>query len=87
MFETLERVADQVYPGAAVLPFMSTGATDMAQLRAAGIPAYGMGPLRSVEERNSGNGPHSDNERVSEQAFVDFLRFIWLTIIDIGSRP
>ena len=85
MFETLERVAAQVYPGALVLPTMSTGATDMSQVRAKGVPAYGIGPLRSIEERNSGNGAHSDNERVSEQAFADFVRFLWLTIIDIAA--
>jgi acetylornithine deacetylase/succinyl-diaminopimelate desuccinylase-like protein len=85
MFETLERVAAQVYPEALVLPTMSTGATDMSQVRAKGVPAYGIGPLRSVEERNSGNGAHSDNERVSEQAFRDFLRFLWLTVIDIAA--
>lgn len=85
MFQTLERVAAIVYPDAMVLPTMSTGATDMAQVRAKGIPAYGIGPLRSTEELNSGNGAHSDNERVSEQAFVDFLRFVWLTIIDIAA--
>ena len=87
MFETLERVAARVYPDALVLPSMSTGATDMSQVRAKGVPAYGIGPLRSIEERNSGNGAHSDNERVSEQAFADFLRFLWLTIIDIGAAP
>ena len=87
MFEVLERVAARVYPDATVLPTMSTGATDMSQVRAKGIPAYGIGPLRSVEERNSGNGAHSDNERVSEAAFRDFLRFMWLTIIEIGASP
>lgn len=87
MFETLERVAARVYPDAIVLPTMSTGATDMSQVRAKGIPAYGVGPLRSIEERNSGNGAHSDNERVSETAFANFLRFLWLTIIDIGATP
>ena len=85
MFETLERVAAQVYPDAVVLPAMSTGATDMSQVRAKGIPAYGIGPLRSIEERNSGNGAHSDNERVSEEAFREFLRFMWLAIIDIAA--
>jgi acetylornithine deacetylase/succinyl-diaminopimelate desuccinylase-like protein len=85
MFETLERVAAVVYPDATVLPTMSTGATDMSQVRAKGVPAYGIGPVRSREEINSGNGSHSDNERVSEQAFVDFVRFLWLTIIDIAA--
>lgn len=87
MFETLERVAAQVYPDALVVPRMSTGATDMSQVRAMGIPAYGIAPIRSVEEQNSGNGAHSDNERVSEKAFTDFLRFMWLTIVDIGGSP
>jgi acetylornithine deacetylase/succinyl-diaminopimelate desuccinylase-like protein len=85
MFETLERVAAVVYPDATVLPQMSTGATDMSQVRAKGVPAYGIGPVRSREEINSGNGAHGDNERVSEQAFVDFVRFLWLTIIDIAA--
>lgn len=85
MFETLERVAAQVYPDAIVLPTMSTGATDMSQVRAKGVPAYGIGPIRSQEELNSGNGAHSDNERVSEKAMIDFVRFLWLTIIDIAA--
>ena len=85
MFETLEKIAAQVYPGALVLPSMSTGATDMAQVRAMGIPAYGIGPIRSSEEINSGNGAHSDNERISEEAFADFVRFMWLTVIEISA--
>lgn len=85
MFQALERVAAIVYPQATVLPTMSTGATDMAQLRAKGVPAYGIGPLRTFEEQNSGNGAHSDNERVSEEAFLDFLRFVWLTVVDVAA--
>lgn len=85
MFSTLERVAEIVYRDAAVLPTMSTGATDMAQVRAQGVAAYGVGPIRSREELNSGNGAHSDNERVSEQAMKDFLRFLWLTVIDVAA--
>ncbi|MDH3374214.1 MAG: M20/M25/M40 family metallo-hydrolase [Gammaproteobacteria bacterium] len=85
MFESLERVANRMYPEAIVLPTMSTGGTDMAQVRAKGVPAYGIGPTRSVAERNSGNGAHGDNERVAEDAFVDFVRFVWMTVIDIAA--
>ena len=85
MFESLERVANRMYPDAIVLPTMSTGATDMSQVRAKGVPAYGIGPIRSVAEINSGNGAHSDNERVSEEAMIDFLRFVWLTVIDVAA--
>ena len=86
MFETLEKVARQVYPGATVLPQMSTGGTDMSQVRAMGVPCYGVGPIRSTAEINSGNGAHGDNERVSEKAMVDFVRFLWLTVIDIAAK-
>jgi len=85
MFQSIERVAGGLYPDAIVLPTMSTGATDMAQVRAKGVPAYGIGPIRSIEELNSGNGAHSDNERVSEEAMVDFLRFLWTIVIDVAA--
>lgn len=85
MFETLERVTGDMYPDAIVLPKMSNGATDMAQVRAMGVPAYGIGPIRTLAELNSGNGAHSDNERVSEEAMIDFLRFMWAVIIDVAA--
>ena len=85
MFRTLEKAASQVYPGAAVLPQMSTGGTDMSQVRAMGVPCYGVGPIRSEAEVNSGNGAHGDNERVSEKALTDFVRFLWLAVTDIAA--
>ena len=85
MFQTLERVANQMYPDATVLPTMATGATDMAQVRAKGVPSYGLGATRSVEEINSGNGAHGDNERVSEESVRQLVQFVWYTIIDIAA--
>ena len=85
MFASIERAAGSMYPDAIVLPTMSTGATDMAQVRAKGVSAYGIGPIRSIEELNSGNGVHSDNERVSEEALVDFVKFMWTVVIDIAA--
>lgn len=85
MFQTLEGVANRMYPDATVLPRMSTGATDMAQMRAKGVASYGLGAIRSVEEQNSGNGAHGDNERVSEESVRQLLQFVWYTIMDIGA--
>ena len=65
MFQSLETVAKQMYPEATVIPRMSTGATDMAQVRSMGVPSYGIGPVRSIEEMNSGNGAHGDKDRKS----------------------
>src|SRR5207247_533988 len=54
MFQALERVQKQVFPGAITLPSMLTGATDMAQLRARGVQAYGFGPI--VDDNDGGLG-------------------------------
>jgi len=85
MFQTIERVAGRMYPEAAVIPSMSTGATDMAQVRSMGVPSYGIGATRSIEEINSGNGAHGDNERVSEESVVQLVQFVWYTILDIAA--
>jgi acetylornithine deacetylase/succinyl-diaminopimelate desuccinylase-like protein len=85
MFQTLERVAKNMYPKATVLPIMQTGATDMAQVRAKGIQAYGIGPARSIEEINSGFGAHGDNERISEEAFVELVKYMWNVVIEIAA--
>jgi acetylornithine deacetylase/succinyl-diaminopimelate desuccinylase-like protein len=85
MFQSLETVANRMYPEAIVLPTMSTGATDMAQVRAMNVPAYGIGPIRTIEEMNSGFGAHGDNERVSEEAMKQLVQFLWYTIIDIAA--
>ncbi|MED5461767.1 MAG: M20/M25/M40 family metallo-hydrolase [Pseudomonadota bacterium] len=85
MFETLERVADRVYDNSRVVPRMATGATDMAQVRAKGVPSYGIGATRTIAEINSGNGAHGDNERVSEESVRQLVEYIWYTIIDIAA--
>ena len=85
MFQVIEAVANRLYPESTTLPVMATGATDMAQLRAKGTPAYGIGPARTLEEINSRFGAHSDDERVAEQALIDMVRFLWNIVIDIGA--
>lgn len=85
MFQTLERVAIEMYPAATVLPTMSTGATDMSQLRAKGMQCYGIGPARSREEINSGFGAHGDNERVAEDAFIELVQYLWNVVIEIAA--
>lgn len=85
MFQTLERVATRMYPQATVLPIMATGATDMAQVRARGMQAYGIGPARSIEEINSGFGAHGDNERIEEDAFIELVKYMWNVVIEIAA--
>lgn len=57
------------------IPMMSTGATDMAYLRARGMQCYGIGPGLDAEDGPKGYGAHSDQERILESELYRFVRF------------
>jgi acetylornithine deacetylase/succinyl-diaminopimelate desuccinylase-like protein len=83
MFHVLEQVSKRMYPGAAVLPSMSTGATDMAQLRARGIQCYGIGP--AVNDDDGANyGGHSDVERMPEASLYRFAEYTWNAVMEVA---
>ncbi len=62
LFRAMESAARTMVPSVTVVPFMSTGATDGATLRAAGIPTYGILPMPLPMEDEL--RMHGDNERV-----------------------
>jgi acetylornithine deacetylase/succinyl-diaminopimelate desuccinylase-like protein len=84
MYKALERVSAEMYPGATVLPEMSTGATDMAQLRAKGIQSYGIGPA-STEADAINYGAHSDAERLPEASLYRFVEFTWRAVMEVAA--
>jgi acetylornithine deacetylase/succinyl-diaminopimelate desuccinylase-like protein len=73
-FKTIEAAVTRHY-SATTLPTMSTGATDMAYLRAKGVQCYGIGPATDVEDGPKGFGSHSDQERILESELHRFVRF------------
>jgi acetylornithine deacetylase/succinyl-diaminopimelate desuccinylase-like protein len=73
-FRIIEEMVRRHY-GAVTLPTMSTGATDMAFLRAKGIQSYGIGPATDIEDGPKGFGAHSDQERILESELHRFVRF------------
>lgn len=66
------------------LPTMSTGATDMAYLRAKGVQCYGIGPAMDVEDGPKGYGAHSDQERIIESELYRFVRFHYDVVADLA---
>jgi acetylornithine deacetylase/succinyl-diaminopimelate desuccinylase-like protein len=70
------------------LPTMSTGATDMAYLRAKGIQCFGVGPAIDVEDGPKGYGSHSDQERLLESELHRFVHFYYDAVAGIaGTSP
>jgi acetylornithine deacetylase/succinyl-diaminopimelate desuccinylase-like protein len=82
-FKALEAAGTRVY-NTVTLPTMSTGATDMAQLRAKGVQCFGIGPATDVEDGPKGFGAHSDQERLLESELHRFVRFNWEVVTDLA---
>ena len=60
----IEKVAHAMFPRAAIVPSMSTGATDSRHLRGAGVLAYGVSAApTSIDEGRAGHGAHGPDER------------------------
>ncbi|OFW05932.1 MAG: peptidase M20 [Acidobacteria bacterium RIFCSPLOWO2_02_FULL_68_18] len=84
-FTALEDAVRRHY-GAPTLPIMSTGATDMAYLRAKGVQCYGIGPAVDAEDAPKGFGSHSDQERILESELYRFVRFTWDVVVQLAAR-
>ena len=67
-YSLITKVSAQEFGGAPVLPFMSTGATDSAQLRLHNVQAYGLRPMPLSEEDQ--RRVHGDDERLPMSSFA-----------------
>jgi acetylornithine deacetylase/succinyl-diaminopimelate desuccinylase-like protein len=85
-FQAIAAAFQKVY-GVTTLPVMSTGATDMAFLRAKGVQCYGIGAMSDQEDAPKGFGAHSDQERILEEAVYKHIQFFWEAVTSIaGSK-
>ncbi len=70
----VEKLSAEFWPGAPVIPIMSTGATDSTYLRNAGIPAYGHSGLADeVDDFRA----HGKDERVPVKSFHDGHEYLY----------
>jgi acetylornithine deacetylase/succinyl-diaminopimelate desuccinylase-like protein len=84
-FEVVEAAIKRHY-GVITLPTMSTGATDMAFLRARGIQCFGIGPMIDLEDARKGFAAHSDQERILEESLYKFVRFTHDVTVELAAR-
>jgi acetylornithine deacetylase/succinyl-diaminopimelate desuccinylase-like protein len=82
-FKAVEAMVKKHYE-TVTLPTMSTGATDMAYLRAKGMQCYGIGPALDVEDGPKGFGAHSDQERIVESELYRFVRFHYDVVAELA---
>jgi acetylornithine deacetylase/succinyl-diaminopimelate desuccinylase-like protein len=71
---TIEKLSQEFWPGAVVLPTMSAGATDGSYLRNAGIPTYGHSGLAGdINDFRA----HGKDERVLVKSFYEGDEYLY----------
>jgi acetylornithine deacetylase/succinyl-diaminopimelate desuccinylase-like protein len=70
----VRKVAATIWPGVAIVPTMSTGATDGRFLNASGVPTYGLSGMFHDAE---GARAHGLNERIRVKSLLNGRRFLY----------
>jgi acetylornithine deacetylase/succinyl-diaminopimelate desuccinylase-like protein len=83
VMNTVESLTKQMFPGAVVVPVMSTGATDGLYLRNGEIPTYGIdGTFGDIDDVRA----HGKDERVGVKQFFEGLEFQYRLIKTLSSQ-
>jgi acetylornithine deacetylase/succinyl-diaminopimelate desuccinylase-like protein len=84
VFETLDKIAATMWPGAPVIPTMATGASDGVYTNAAGMPTYGVSGL--ALDRDDVRA-HGKDERLGVESFYAGVDFYYRFLKAITSTP
>jgi acetylornithine deacetylase/succinyl-diaminopimelate desuccinylase-like protein len=83
LFQTIERLTPQEFPGAITVPLLGTGATDSASLRLHKVQAYGLEPFPLIE--NDSSRVHADDERIPVDSFHKGVIFLYHVVSEFAS--
>jgi acetylornithine deacetylase/succinyl-diaminopimelate desuccinylase-like protein len=70
----VRKIADEIWPGVAIVPTMATGATDGRFLNATGVPTYGLSGMFHDAE---GSRAHGLNEHIRVKSLMNGRRFLY----------
>jgi acetylornithine deacetylase/succinyl-diaminopimelate desuccinylase-like protein len=74
ILKPIESLSAEMFPGVAVIPVMSSGATDGRFLTPAGIPTYGVSGMMSD---GATSNAHGLNERIRVQTLIEGREFLY----------
>ncbi|MBR0347440.1 MAG: M20/M25/M40 family metallo-hydrolase [Rudaea sp.] len=84
MMEPVRKVAETLWPGVAIVPTQSTGATDGRFLNATGVPTYGLSGMFHDAE---GSRAHGLNERIRVKSLLDGRKFLYEVVKIYANSP
>lgn len=79
---SVANITESMWPGVIVLPTMTTGATDGAKMRNAGIPTYGVSGI--FVDRNDVRA-HGRDERLMVKSFYEGYEFMYRLVKKLSS--
>ena len=79
----LERIADEMWPGAPVMPEMETGASDSIYTMAAGLPSYG---INGIAIDRDDVRAHGKDERLRVSSYYDGVDFYYRYLKALTAR-
>jgi acetylornithine deacetylase/succinyl-diaminopimelate desuccinylase-like protein len=83
VFQPLEKVVQQMWPGLPVIPTMSTGASDGVYTNAAGMPTYGIsGTAIGRDDQRA----HGKDERLGVESFYTGVDFYYRYLKAVTSQ-
>jgi len=84
LYKTITQTAGKQFPGAPVVPYMSTGATDSMPLRLRNVQAYGLLPFALSDEDIL--RMHADDERIPVDSFRKGVDFLYAIVSDFAAN-
>ncbi|HXZ21022.1 MAG TPA: M20/M25/M40 family metallo-hydrolase [Candidatus Acidoferrales bacterium] len=84
-YRSIVKASRVVFPGAPVLPLMSPGFTDSAELRMRNVTCYGLTPFSLTEEEDA--RIHADNERLPIASIRPGVELVYRAVEDFVRAP
>jgi acetylornithine deacetylase/succinyl-diaminopimelate desuccinylase-like protein len=84
LYQTIERLAPQQFPGAVVVPYLSTWATDSAYLRLHNVQSYGLVPFPLTDADIL--RMHGDDERIPIASFRTGVEFLYKAVHEFVTK-
>ncbi len=83
LFAAIQKVTASYFPGAPVVPYITSGYDENQRYRPLGINSYGFNPYTATEEE--GNTEHGDNERIRLEEVRRGPRVMFDVVTDVAA--
>ena len=80
----IAKVAQAIWPGLPIVPFMSRGATDSRFLRTRGVAAYGIAPIPLTDD--DARREHGVDERIPDWGLRTGVEFLHRLVVELAGR-